>query len=157
MGFKEVDTYLVASLPNRLFKMISGKTMRTLVADQDFQQRRFVERSLTALGYFRTTTANCLDELITLTHYSPSLFERFDLLIVNSNVFSSREISWFDFCVGNSRLKHVLIADSNMGPSKFENWSERSDQQVWRVHDINTDVLIRLIALIDSRCSVSVG
>ncbi|UQS17572.1 hypothetical protein [Pseudomonas sp. HS6] len=130
---------------------VSGKSMRPLIADEDVEQRRFVEKSFTTLGYFRTVTAGCFDEMISLTHYSPVLFDRFDLLVVNSDIFYSCEFDYLDFCLGNSRLKHVLIYDLNKGSSAVEVLSERSGEQVWRVQNVTSDVIARLIPLIDSR------
>ncbi|CAN2979513.1 Response regulatory domain-containing protein [Pseudomonas sp. PM2] len=129
--------------------LVSARKMRTLVVDQDIEQRRFVERSLTALGYYRTTTASCFDELIALTHYSPSLAERFDLLIVSASIFTKRNMYWFDFCLGNARLKHVLVSDSDKRSNEIERFTDRSDQHVWRVQDVNTHVLRTLIPCID--------
>ena len=129
--------------------LVSARKMRTLVVDQDIEQRRFVERSLTALGYYRTTTASCFDELIARTHYSPSLAERFDLLIVSASIFTKRNMYWFDFCLGNARLKHVLVSDSDKRSNEIERFTDRSDQHVWRVQDVNTHVLRTLIPCID--------
>lgn len=129
--------------------LVSARKMRTLVVDQDIEQRRFVERSLTALGYYRTTTASCFDELIALTHYSTSLAERFDLLIVSASIFTKRNMYWFDFCLGNARLKHVLVSDSDKRSNEIERFTDRSDQHVWRVQDVNTHVLRTLIPCID--------
>jgi hypothetical protein len=123
--------------------------MRTLVADQDSEQRLFVERSLTALGYYRTTSASCFEELIALTHYSPSLSEHFDLLIVSASIFTKRNMYWFDFCLGNARLKHVLVADSDKRSNEIERFTDRADQHVWRVQGVNTVVLRAVIPCID--------
>lgn len=134
-----------------VFPYVSGKTMRTLVADQDFQQRRFVEKALTALGYFRTTSASCFNELVTLTHYSPSLYERFDLLVVSASIFKDRDFDYLDFCFDNSRLKNVLIYDANKSTGELEILSDSEGEQVWLVQGVTLDVVAELATAIEPR------
>ncbi|MFJ2279734.1 hypothetical protein ACIOUG_01175 [Pseudomonas sp. NPDC087803] len=131
-------------------RLISGRAIRAVVAEQNFEQRCSVENSLIALGCFRTATVSDFDELVSITHYSPDLFERFDLLIANARIFRDVKVQWAQFCLSSSRLKHVLIYDEYKSSNELEVLSERSAYYVWRVKKADSTVLENLIPLIDT-------
>lgn len=131
----------------------TSRLMRILVADHQCEQRIVVEKSLGLLGYFRICPVASFRELTALTHYSPSLYERFDLLILNAELVSSAEINVLDFCVNNPRLRHVLVYGSSCGQGRTKALSDPSLHQVRLVDTISYETLADFFSLIDKNSS----
>lgn len=123
--------------------------MRLLIADHDSTRRASVEKTLAILGYFRVCPTRSFDELTALTHFSPGLYDRFDLLIINAELISAVGLDTLDFCVNNSRLRHVLIYDSTAAPDTPKTLSKRSNHQVRLIETISYDALVDFLKLID--------
>lgn len=123
--------------------------MRLLIADQDSRRRVSVEKTLAILGYFRVCPTKSFDELTALTHFSPGLYDRFDLLIINADLISAAGLDTLDFCVNNSRLRHVLIYDSTAAPDTPKTLSKRPNHQVRLIETISYDALVDFLKLID--------
>ncbi|WP_445177503.1 hypothetical protein [Pseudomonas sp. McL0111] len=123
--------------------------MRVLVADQQCAQRIVIEKSLSLLGYFRVCPVSSFEELTLLSHYSPNLYERFDLLIVNAELISAAGINAADFCLNNSRFRHVLIYDSSRERRGIKTLSTVPHHQVRVVDAMGFEVLTDFLALID--------
>ncbi|MBK5415449.1 hypothetical protein [Pseudomonas sp. TH31] len=125
----------------------SGTSMRVLVADHQCEQRIVIEKSLGILRYFRVCPVASFRELTMLTHYSPNLYDRFDLLIVNADLISAAGLNVVDFCVNNPRLRHVLIYGSPPGGAKT--LSDQPHHQVRRIDTISYEALVDFLWLID--------
>lgn len=98
--------------------------MRILVADDQLESCKLIDKSLGMQGYFRVCSVRSFEELTRLTHYSPSLYERFDLLIINVKLLTDAGINPIEFCVNNSRLRNVLLHGS-------PELAERYDCDLW--------------------------
>lgn len=131
----------------------TSRLMRILVADHQCEQRIVVEKSLGLLGYFRVCPAVSFRELTAFTHYSPSLYERFDLLILNADLVSSAGINVLDFCVNNPRFRHVLIYGSSCGQGRTKMLSDPSPYQVRLVDTISYEALVDFFSLINKSFS----
>lgn len=129
----------------------TSRSMRVLVADYQCEQRIVIEKTLAVLGYFRVCPVTSFHELTVLTHYSPSLYERFDLLILNAELVSTAGLSVLDFCVNNPRLRHVLVYGSHGGPGSTQILSDQSQHQVRLVDTISYGALVDFLSLIDKR------
>ncbi|MBK5416211.1 hypothetical protein [Pseudomonas sp. TH31] len=129
----------------------SGSSMRVLVADHQCEQRIVIEKSLGILRYFRVCPVASFRELTMLTHYSPNLYDRFDLLIVNADLISAAGLNVVDFCVNNPRLRHVLIYGSRSGGTKT--LSDQPQHQVRRIDTISYEALVDFLWLIDKSFS----
>lgn len=123
--------------------------MRLLITDQDCRRRVVIEKTLAALGYFRVCPTKSFHELTALTHYSPRLYDRFDLLIVNAELISAVGLDALDFCVNNSRLRHVLIYGAKAGLDTPKTLSERPNHQVRLIETICYDALVDFLKVID--------
>lgn len=126
--------------------------MRVLIAEHQFEQRIVIERSLGLLGYFRICPVASFYDLIALSHYSPSIYDRFDLLIVNAKLVSTEGLNVLAFFVNNPRFKHVLIYDTNReqgGGTKI--LSDQPYQQVRLVNTFSYEALVDFISLIPQK------
>lgn len=128
--------------------------MRLLIAEPDCRRRVAVEKTLAILGYFRVCPTKTFHELTALTHYSPDLYDRFDLLIINAELISDAGLDALDFCVDNSRLRHVLIYNSKAASDAPKTLSELPHHQVRLVETISYDELVDFLKLIDKKHNV---
>lgn len=127
----------------------SGKFLRVLVADQECSRRAQIEKDLNGLGYYRVAPVSCFSDLLTLTHYSPNPFERFDLVVINAQLMSAVGLKALDFCLGNARLRHALIYDGDLQRRFPRTFNERASQQVRLIHKIDRMQLVDFLSLID--------
>ena len=125
--------------------------MRILIADHDCNRRVVIEKTLAILGYFRVCPTKSFHELTALTHYSPSLYDRFDLLIINAELISEAGLDALNFCVDNSRLRHVLIYNSKAASDTPKTLSELPHHQVRIVKTISYDALVGFLKFIDKK------
>lgn len=123
--------------------------MRILIADQQCAQRSLIEKNLNGLGYYRVAPVSCFQDFVTLTHYSPNAFERFDLVIVNAELVSAEGVKALDFCLGNARLRHALIYDPLSQQRSPKTFSEHAGQQVRVLKTIDLSQLGDFLSLID--------
>ncbi|MFL1561940.1 hypothetical protein ACI77J_11975 [Pseudomonas sp. O64] len=130
-------------------QFLSGKPLRILIADQYCAQREAIERDLSKLGYWRVAPVDCFEDLITLTHYSPNAFERFDLVVISAELLLNAGINALDFCRDNPRLRHVLIYDPSREERIPKTFSERSAQRVRVIRMIDRRQLMDFLSLID--------
>lgn len=131
----------------------TNRLMRILIADHRCEQRIVIEKSLGLLGYFRVCPVSSFRDLTVLTHYNPSLYERFDLLILNADLVSSAGINVVDFCVNNPRFKHVLIYGSPCEQGRTKMLSDPSLYQVQLVDTISYEALVDFFSLINKNSS----
>ncbi|MCY7261879.1 hypothetical protein [Pseudomonas protegens] len=131
------------------FQSPSSKFLRILVADQECSRRSMIEKDLNGLGYYRVAPVSCFNDLITLTHYSPDPFERFDLVVINAELVSAVGMKALDFCLENTRLRHALIYDSALRRQFPRTFSERPSQQVRLIQKIDRTQLLDFLSLID--------
>jgi hypothetical protein len=123
--------------------------MRVLVADPQCERSIIIEKILSTFGYFRVCPVASFRELTVLTHYSPSLYDRFDLLILNAELVSSAGLNALDFCLNNPRLRHVIIHGSPCEQGDSKTLSDQAHHQVRRVDTISYDALADFLSLID--------
>lgn len=90
----------------------ANSLMRILFADPRCEQRIVIEKSPGLLGRFRVCSVVSFAEFTVLTYYHPSLYKRFDLLIINVDLLTKSGVNALDFCMNGSRLRHVLIYGS---------------------------------------------
>ncbi|WP_395602519.1 hypothetical protein AB4P97_09280 [Pseudomonas sp. A1230] len=128
---------------------LSSKSFRILVADQQISQRSLIVRELTALGYFRIATASNFREMVTLTHYNPEATGRFDLLVVNAELIGKTGVDPRDFCLHNSRLRHVLIYEPKRKHYRSRTFSEHARQQLRLIRAIDGAELRDFLSTID--------
>ena len=112
------------------------------------------KKTLAILGYFRVCPTKSFHELTALTHYSPDLYDRFDLLIINADLISAVGLDALDFCVNNSRLRHVLIYDSKAAPVTPKTLFERPNHRVRRIKTISYDALVDFLKLTDTNHNI---
>lgn len=125
--------------------------MRVLIADHQCKQRVVIDKVLGGLGYFRICHAASFDELISLTNYKPSAYDRFDLLIFNAELVSSAGRDAVDFVVNNARLKHALIYGAHRRSNNLQPLVGHSEHQVRLVDTINYYALVDFFSLVDTR------
>lgn len=125
------------------------KSLRILVADQECTRRSMIENDLIGLGYYRVTPAICFSDLITLTHYSPDPFERFDLVVINAELVTAAGVKALDFCLENARLRHVLVYDSGFQRRLPRTFNQSPSQQIRLINKINLTQLVDFLSLID--------
>jgi hypothetical protein len=128
---------------------LSSKCLRILIADQQCTQRSLIEKYLNGIGYYRVAPVSCFQDLVTLTHYSLTVFERFDLVVVNAELVSAGGVKALDFCLGNPRLRHALIYDSFSQQRSPETFSGDPSQQVRVLDTIDRLQLEDFLTLID--------
>jgi len=131
--------------------------MRVLVADHHCNQRIGIEKSLRMSGCFRVCPVASFDELITLTHFSPNLYERFDLLIVNAELISRTRQGVLDFIVNNPRLRHALIYGMHCPSGESQTLTKQPHHQVRLVDTISHNVLVDFFTVIDKDFDCSKG
>jgi len=123
--------------------------MRVLVAVQRCEQRIILEKALSLMGYFRVCPVSTFEELTRLSHFSPNLYDRFDVLIVNADVVSAAGLDAADFCLNCSRFKHVLIQDSVHAGKRPSTLSAKANHHVRMVNAIDYEALESFLSLVD--------
>ncbi|MFJ2550203.1 hypothetical protein ACIOVF_27600 [Pseudomonas sp. NPDC087612] len=108
-----------------------------------------IENDLNGLGYYRVAPVSCFSDLITLTHYSPDPFERFDLVVINAELVTAAGVKALDFCLENARLRHALIYDSALQRRFPRTFNQSPSQQVRLIHKIDRTQLVDFLSLID--------
>lgn len=86
-----------------------NKALRILIADEDREQLRLIERQLNRFGYYRIAPVRTFDELIQLTS-NPC--EQIDLLILNKFLTSRHGVGSVDFCQMRENIVQTLIYES---------------------------------------------
>ena|SRR5471032_1584417 len=133
-----------------VFPVSDCSFIRVLVADNRLEQRTVVEKSLRALGYFRVCPVATVGELIQLSHYSPKVYDRFDLLIVNADLIQAAGLTIEKFCVNNSRFRHVLVYDNGPVQKEPHIFTTKPYQQVRLFGNLKFEEILGFLTLIDN-------
>lgn len=87
--------------------ILSSKSLRILIADEQHFNRLRIERWLNQLGYYRIAPVQSLEELLAWVDYAS---QPFDLLFIKA-AFSGNKLNLLDYCLDHPQLKRVLIYD----------------------------------------------
>lgn len=88
------------------------KSLRILIADPYSKHCESIDKLLSRSGYQRVCLVDGFNELSILAEYSPSMSERFDVLIINSEIFNDALAGAVDFCLQKTGILKVIVYDT---------------------------------------------
>ncbi|KTC44556.1 hypothetical protein AO262_32350 [Pseudomonas fluorescens ABAC62] len=123
--------------------------MRILIADVEPENGILTDKMLGMLGYFSICTVDSFDDLLTLTHYTPPIYDRFNLLIVHADLVQRAGVDVSRFCRNNSRLRHVLIHGDKRIAQREATLCALPHRQVRAIETLDYEQLEAFMAVID--------
>ncbi|MFW0756704.1 response regulator [Pseudomonas sp. H11T01] len=123
-----------------------NKTLRILIADEQYFHRMKIERMLNQLGYFRIAPAQCVEELLTLVEYGS---EPFDLVMISASLTAGVDLDLLAFCGGNQQIHHGFIYDGQHVQLTASKVRQPQRVQVIQARMPDLEMVRRLMDMVD--------